>query len=346
MAASVPDSNSNPNSNPQNPTTLNDGDERNPVAHTDVSVSGHDYASARDRVALLARIQYLESALREANAELARLGRSATTPTIPSPVPELPPPDLSATLPSHLLLLLADSALPLGSFAFSSGLESYLYHLHPTVTTAHHHQSRLASGGTASPTALLRRFLSLSLTSLATTTLPFLVAAYQFASTTTPSAIFPPYLDDAFDSTTTCPVLRRSSTTQGKALLALFRKSLLPSLSPHSPPALQLPYSHYPIAYPLVCSFCSLTLHQTAHLFVLAHLKSLLSAAVRLNLIGPYVAQAMLAAHETQEAMQRAMQTGLEMGLKGGWEEAGQMVPTLDLYQGRHELLYSRVFNS
>ncbi|KKZ66668.1 hypothetical protein EMCG_07648 [[Emmonsia] crescens] len=27
-------------------------------------------------------------------------------------------------------------------------------------------------------------------------------------------------------------------------------------------------------------------------------------------------------------------------------EEAGQVVPTMDLWVGRHELLYSRIFNS
>lgn len=77
-------------------------------------------------------------------------------------------------------------------------------------------------------------------------------------------------------------------------------------------------------------------------MFLLNHTKALLSAAVRLNLIGPYVAQRILAAPETLEVVQRAQETGLRVGV----EEAGQTVPILDLYQGRHELLYSRVFNS
>jgi len=76
--------------------------------------------------------------------------------------------------------------------------------------------------------------------------------------------------------------------------------------------------------------------------FLLNHTKALLSAAVRLNVIGPYAAQNILAAPETLEMIQRAQGVGLRVGV----EEAGQTVPTLDLYQGRHELLYSRVFNS
>lgn len=77
-------------------------------------------------------------------------------------------------------------------------------------------------------------------------------------------------------------------------------------------------------------------------MFLLNHTKAILSAAVRLNLIGPYVAQKTLAAPETLELVRRAQEVGLRVRV----EEAGQAVPILDLYQGRHELLYSRVFNS
>src|SRR4051812_40700805 len=56
----------------------------------------------------------------------------------------------------HTLLLLADSALPLGSFAFSSGLESYL---------AHRKERALVNKTGHIPTqfALLQSFLHLSL---------------------------------------------------------------------------------------------------------------------------------------------------------------------------------------
>ncbi|RPB25327.1 urease accessory protein UreF [Terfezia boudieri ATCC MYA-4762] len=247
--------------------------------------------------------------------------------------------------PSLHLLVLSDSALPLGSFAFSSGLESFLTHSTPQKPS----------------TTLLRRFLSLSLSSLSTTTLPFITAAYNIPNlpthTTTYSAISSIlHLSDTFDATTTCPVLRRASTTQGKALLSVWEKSLRPPPQSMPPSLVDLPAlitsyrhqsgndnpPHLPIAWALISLSSNLTLHQTTFVFLLNHTKALLSAAVRLNLIGPYVAQRILAAPETLEVVQRAQETGLRVGV----EEAGQTVPILDLYQGRHELLYSRVFNS
>lgn len=63
---------------------------------------------------------------------------------------------------------------------------------------------------------------------------------------------------------------------------------------------------------------------------------------MRLNLIGPYVAQRILASPETLDLVKKAQEVGMSCKV----DEAGQTVPTLDLYGGRHELLYSRVFNS
>ncbi|KAF8427257.1 hypothetical protein EV426DRAFT_506166, partial [Tirmania nivea] len=254
----------------------------------------------------------------------------------------------------HLLLILSDSALPLGSFAFSSGLESYLTH-HQRQASSH------PSTPQQPPTTLLRRFLSLSLSSLANTTLPFITAAYNTPNhpthTTTHSAISSIlHLSDIFDATTTCPVLRRASTTQGKALLSVWEKSLRPSPHRTPPSVVDLPAlitsyrhqsgndnpPHLPIAWALISLYSNLALHQTIFVFLLNHTKALLSAAVRLNLIGPYVAQKILASPDTLEMARKAQ----EVGMKVGVEEAGQTVPILDLYQGRHELLYSRVFNS
>lgn len=53
----------------------------------------------------------------------------------------------------HTLLLLADSALPLGSFAFSSGLESFLAHHRPAATSTS--QVQPSTNSYATPFTLL-----------------------------------------------------------------------------------------------------------------------------------------------------------------------------------------------
>jgi urease accessory protein len=81
---------------------------------------------------------------------------------------------------------------------------------------------------------------------------------------------------------------------------------------------------------------------QSAYVFLVNHAKAVLSAAVRASVMGPYQAQAVLGSGRLQslvtESIQREWNTEPE--------DAGQSVPVLDLWVGRHELLYSRIFNS
>jgi urease accessory protein len=81
---------------------------------------------------------------------------------------------------------------------------------------------------------------------------------------------------------------------------------------------------------------------EMAYVYMLSHVKSLLSAAVRASVFGPYQAQKLVASREVQE--------GISAVIDREWgkdvEDAGQTVPVMDLWIGRHELLYSRIFNS
>ncbi|KAK3202178.1 hypothetical protein GRF29_161g422979 [Pseudopithomyces chartarum] len=119
-------------------------------------------------------------------AAKSRLNPSSTHVT-PSPTSSAPDADASTSTSAalHALLLLADSALPLGSFAFSSGLESYLAHHRPRAPSA----SQLPSFST---------FLRLSLSTLASTSLPYVLAGYR-----RPGDI--QALDNDFDASTPCP---------------------------------------------------------------------------------------------------------------------------------------------
>lgn len=246
----------------------------------------------------------------------------------------------------HFLFLLADSALPLGSFAFSSGLESYLAH------------NRSAPFST---------FLSLSISSQAATTLPFLLAAYR-----------QPYrlleLDDALDASIMCTVGRRASVAQGRALLSIWERAFQSAFVPVS----QMPVSqmesvgnsdilrvlktfsttlksatsnsdeippasaHLAPLFGVISRVSNIPEREAAYVYMLSHVKALLSAAVRAGVFGPYQSQKLLASKKVQEMIESAIET--EWGT--GVEDAGQCLPIMDLWIGRHELLYSRIFNS
>lgn len=277
-------------------------------------------ATADSTAALHAEIADLEARLSLARS---RLPADTTTTAVAAPPPAPAAPSLPTASTSHLLLLLADSALPLGSFAFSSGLESYI---------AHQRAPRPSARSSVS------RFLQLSLHSLSTSTLPFVIAAHTDPSTSTD-------LDDVFDASTTCSVARRASISQGRALASVFTKSLSrerAACAAFTTYREAQPHGHFGVAWGLVCRACDVPLDVACYVFLLAHAKATLSAAVRLSLVGPYQAQAVLAADETQAALKQGVRRGADVPV----EEAAQSVPVLDVYQGRHELLYSRVFNS
>ncbi|KAI1340986.1 UreF-domain-containing protein [Xylariaceae sp. FL0016] len=282
-----------------------------------------------------------------------------------SPLAQTVIPDTS----HHYLLLLSDSALPLGSFAFSSGLESYLAH-----------------SKTSPQRPSFSSFLPVSLSSYASTTLPFVLAAHRDPS---PGSIAA--LDDALDASIICAVGRRASVAQGRALLSIWEKSFagsslvsegaregmrpfaallrrVPSSSSTFPATSgsagakssrdkgpgggegeeqeeELPppaSAHLAPLFGAIAHHLGLGAAQTAYVFMLSHVKALVSAAVRASMFGPYMAQKILAGGEMQgligEMVAREWETAVE--------DAAQSVPVMDLWIGRHEVLYSRIFNS
>lgn len=236
----------------------------------------------------------------------------------------------------HALVLLSDSALPLGSFAFSSGLESYLGHR------------------PLRPTPSIYPFLSLSLSSVAGTTLPYLLAAHK-----NPSLL--PSLDDILDACTLCLVARRASIAQGRALLTLWERAFRGTILATLPACLALASfsnelkgvgsgacepgevnGHYAPIWAVVTSAMGISVQESAYAFLFNHAKAVVSAAVRASVMGPYQAQGVLAGAWLRGEVAKCMRDnwGVEV------EDAGQVVPLVDLWIGRHEMLYSRIFNS
>ncbi|KAI5290891.1 hypothetical protein KEM54_000107 [Ascosphaera aggregata] len=81
---------------------------------------------------------------------------------------------------------------------------------------------------------------------------------------------------------------------------------------------------------------------RSAYIFMFNHAKAVSSAAVRASVLGPYQAQAILASKNLQTLITERMTENWNTAP----EDAGQVTPIIDLWVGRHELLYSRIFNS
>ena len=77
------------------------------------------------------------------------------------------------------------------------------------------------------------------------------------------------------------------------------------------------------------------------YVFLLNHAKAVMSAAVRLGLVGPYQAHTILAASSTRQLLRNILDEVRNLDI----DDAAQTWALLDVYQGRQEILYSRVFN-
>merc|ERR1711977_356835 len=209
----------------------------------------------------------------------------------------------------HFLLLLSDSALPLGSFAFSSGLESYLAHTRPSSS--------------------FPAFLGFSLSSYASTTLPFVLAAHR-------NIVNLVELDDTLDAAIMCTVGRRASVAQGRALLSIWDRSFSSAL----PAGASIASVQALKDFTVLLRGTSSTAVSNDLPLASAHLGPLFGAIA--CIFGPYHAQKLLASVEVQQGIQRVIDQEWNTSI----EDAGQSVPVMDLWIGRHEMLYSRIFNS
>ena len=255
-----------------------------------------------------------------------------------------------ASASNHLFYLLTDSALPLGSFAYSSGLESYMEHQKlPSLKNG--------LSKSASQIALVDRFLCFSIETVANSTIPYLLGAFR-----NPACL--QQLDNDLDASTPCQVASRASRSQGSALLMLWKKSFAKSPLPQTPSCqvavrainafldnLPACYGHFAPLWGVICRATGQTIEQTAYVFLLNHARAVLSAALRTkeSLIGQFHQYAVLGGSHTL-AGGRTLHRLVKQSLNEVWdlqpEDAGPVVPMMDLWIGRHDLLYTRVFNS
>ncbi|KAI8816144.1 UreF-domain-containing protein [Fimicolochytrium jonesii] len=286
--------------------------------------------------------------------------------------PSQPIPTPTAT-EDWLLLLLGDSALPTGGFVASGGLEA------------------AKQAGHVSDATQLRGFMRDAVHTYAFGGVPIVreawgVMAGEGEGEGRGEREKIVELDGDHDTLIgTNHVARKASRAQGAAFLTLlmrgfpsergveivkaFKTEVRASRSP----------GHLAVCFGIVCWSLGISLERTEHLFLFLHVRSLLSAAIRLNLVGPYQGQQMLLAAQAdvaevlrlvREKMELDEQQGgkydrhdsTDDGMTGGVVEneddadlrhhrlatttACQTSPVVDILQGLHSQLYSRMFNS
>lgn len=207
-----------------------------------------------------------------------------------------------------LVWQLADSAFPTGGFAHSAGLEAAWQQ------------------GEIRTREALADYLVANLDQLAHGSIPFVTAAHQ-----NPESLAA--LDRRFDAFTSNHVANRASRAQGRAFLQAAERIF--EIRTDGPP-----FAHYAPVFGFVCRHLELAPGCARELFVFVHLRTLVSSAVRLGVIGPMEAQRLQ--HQLTPAAREVLQRCDGIAV----EEATQTSPIFDLLQGAQDRLYSRLFQS
>ncbi len=215
---------------------------------------------------------------------------------------------------SLLVWQIADSAFPCGGFVHSGGLEANF-------------QFRQVEAET------LPEWIDVQLTAAARGILPFVFAAYD-----DPERLAD--IDRDFHAFMKSPVASRASRAQGQSLLAsllrIFDTQPLARLNVAS----RNSNTHFSPIFGAAMSLFGLERDETGRLFLFMCLRGWISAAVRLGIVGPIEGQQIQARH-SQHVGRLVVVAG-----RTGIDDAAQTAPLLEILQGGHDRLYSRLFQS
>lgn len=208
-----------------------------------------------------------------------------------------------------------DSALPTGTFAHSWGLESAWQH-----------------GEVDGPRAL-RAFLEASVHQAGHASLPLVNAAFD-----APDRF--EALDDLADAFLVNSVANRASRIQGRTLAATAARVWpLPSLRDVDV-RVQATCAHAAPVCGVVFKTLGLTRASTQRVVLFGAARGVLSAAVRLGIVGSYEAQRMQ--QECGPWLDRVAAECADLTVA----DLAQTAPLIDILQAGHDRLYSRLFQS
>ena len=228
---------------------------------------------------------------------------------------------------------LIDATLPTGGFAHSYGLESAF-------------QNKFVTNY-----GELMKFINALLYQEGNLSLPMLGSMFQVeleTNTGKHATILHhwQYLDNRMSGMLTNHVAHRASIAQGKAFLRVVEHiygqvSIYRSIFEELEPLKSQLSCHFAPCFALVTRILSLDQHTCQKMYLYNVLRDALSAANRLNLIGP-----LEAARLQQVFSATADRVVMERGNRTSVLDVYQSAPILDLMQGKHDQLYSRLFNS
>jgi urease accessory protein len=216
------------------------------------------------------------------------------------------------------VLQLIDSGFPTGGFAHSCGLEAAV------------HLGLLRTDDD------LDVFVRGYLWNVGAATLPFVRAAHEDPRDATA-------VDELLDAHLMNHVANRASRTQGRALLVacarVFGDPTVVRLSERANRARDIP-AHLAPMFGAALGALGVSRDDTLGAFVYVSLRTVLSAAVRLGLAGPYEAQRLQHRHEPTLDSVLARCGRLQL------DDVATTAPLLDVFGATHDRLYSRLHQS
>ena len=208
-----------------------------------------------------------------------------------------------------------DSAFPVGVFAHSWGLEAAW------------------QAGHVDGDAALRRFLTESIQQTGWGALPLVNAAYR-----RPERL--EELDALHQAFLTNAVANRASRVQGRSLAATASRVWPSPAMTALESRVQRGWAHVAPISGVVFRTIGLSQATAGKAVLYGTARGVLSAAVRLGIVGSYRAQRMQ--HEAEACLDATLETCAGLAA----EEICQTAPIVDLLQGAHDRLYSRLFQS
>lgn len=221
---------------------------------------------------------------------------------------------------------LIDSILPTGGFAHSYGLETAV------------------QAGVVYDALTLERFAITTVENSGSLLLPFVFAASRDGAAMSVDAWVA--LDCALHAVMSNGVARAASVGQGKALLRLAGsvfQEIAADVAAMRATVLGRParaFGHHAVVVGRLLGLLGVDAATAQRAYLFLTLRDVLSAATRLNLVGPM--EAAMLQHRHAQLAERVM--GKYAGR--GADEAHQLAPVFDTLQGSHTQMFSRLFCS